>query len=169
MAIQLSPLVNMGVVVPDAEEAYRMLHRIFDARKIQESYADFLSSDQARMLHVGIGDVVLRFIEPIAEKGPWYSHLKQKGSGIHHLTYTVNDIDTAIETVTGSGRIDTLFTYDMDWEALIGSDYTNPKAKTIHVMDTMDKLGFHLEDGQAPADKGKGGTMNWLFTDFRKD
>jgi hypothetical protein len=37
------------------------------------------------------------------------------------------------------------------------------------MMDTMDTLGFHLEDGQAPADKGKGGTMNWLFTDFHKD
>ncbi|MEE8398632.1 MAG: VOC family protein, partial [Desulfobacterales bacterium] len=152
MAIQLSPLVNMGVIVRDAEEAYRMLHSIFDARKIQGPYADFLSGEQARILHVGIGDVVLRFIEPTSEESPWSSHMKQKGPGIHHLTYTVDNIDKAIETVTGQGGIDTLFTYDIDWETLIGSDYTNPGAKTIHVMDTMGSIGFHLALAESPGE-----------------
>lgn len=150
MTIQLSPLASMGVVVPDAEEAYRMLHSIFDAREIQESYAGFLSGKQAKVIHVGIGDVVLRYIEPMAKEGPWHTHLEQKGSGIHHLAYTVDDIDTAVETMTGEGSIDTLFTYDLDWEKLIGSDFTNPKAGTIHVMDTMDLIGFHLALSEVP-------------------
>ena len=140
----------MGVVVPDAEEAYRMLHSIFDAGKIREAYAEFLSGKQAKVVHVGIGDVVLRFIEPIIEEGPWYDHMKQKGSGIHHLSYRVDDIDAAIETVTGEGGIKTLFTYDVAWEDLIGSDYTNPKARTVYVMDTMDLIGFHLALSEVP-------------------
>jgi hypothetical protein len=152
MTIQLSPLVNMGVVVPDAEEAYRMLNSIFDARKIWESYADFLSGKQAKVIHVAIGDVVLRYIEPLIEEGPWYDHMEKKGSGIHHLSYRVDDIDGTIETLTGEGGIKTLFTYEVDWEKVIGSDYTNPKARTVYVMDTMDRVGFHLALSEVPGD-----------------
>ena len=152
MTIQLSPLINMGVVVPDAEEAYRMLNSIFDAREIRECYADFLSGKQAKVIHVGIGDVVLRFIEPLIEEGPWHDHRKQKGSGIHHLSYTVDDIDATLETLKGEGGIETLFTYDVDWGKLIGSDFTNPKAKTTHVMNTMDLIGFHLALSEVPGE-----------------
>ncbi len=150
MTIELSPLVSMGVVVPDAEEAYQLLHNIFGARKIQEPYAEFLSGEEAKILHVGIGDVVLRFIEPMAEEGFWYEHMEQKGPGIHHLAYTVDDIDAALESVTGEGGIDTLFSYDLEWEKLIQSDFTNPGAKTVQVMDTMGLIGFHLALAESP-------------------
>jgi len=134
----------MGVAVPNAEEAFRLLNSIFGARKVQEDFAKFLSGDQQKIVNVGIGDVVLQFAEASVEKGPIYEHLKEKGPGIHNLTYLVEDIDAALKTMKAEEGIEPLYSYDLDWESLIQSDYANPKAKTVYVMDTMSLIGFHL-------------------------
>ncbi|MHA1931595.1 MAG: VOC family protein [Promethearchaeota archaeon] len=144
MTIQLSPLVNMGVVVPDAEEAFRLLHFLFGAEKIQEELSNFLSGDTAKVIHVGIGDIVLQYIEPLAKEGIWYDQIQEKGSGIHHLTYTVDDIKATVKELEKKGGILPLSAIDIEWENLIQSDFTNPNATTIYIMNTMEKFGFHL-------------------------
>ena len=144
MTIELSPLVNIGVVVPNAEEAYRLLNSLFGAEKIQEKLSNFLSDETAKVIHVGIGDIVLQFIEPIATEGLWYNHMQEKGPGIHHLTYTVEDVKKAVKEMEKEGDILPISTIDLDWENLIQSDFTNPNAKTLYIMNTMEKIGFHL-------------------------
>lgn len=143
MTIKLSPLVNMGVVVPNAEEAYRLLHFLFGAEKIQEDLSKFLSGDAAKVIHVGIGDVVLQYIEPIAKEGIWHNQMQEKGSGIHHLTYTVDNIKTTVKEMEKEGIVP-LSTIDIEWENLIKSDFTNPNASKLYIMNTMEKIGFHL-------------------------
>jgi len=143
MTIELSPLVNMGVVVPNAEEAYRLLNSLFGAEKIQEELSQFLSSDTAKVIHVGIGDIVLQYIEPIAKEGIWYDQMQEKGSGIHHLTYTVDNIEEVVTELENEGIVP-LSTLDIDWENLIKSDFTNPNAGKLYIMNTMEKFGFHL-------------------------
>ena len=45
-----------------------------------------------------------------------------------------------------------------------------PDAVPFHMMDTIDKLGFHLENGQAPSEGVEsGGSTDRLFTDFKKE
>ena len=69
MTVKLSPLVNIGVIVPNAEEAYQLLFNLFGAQKIQEELTNFLNGDLAKVIHVGLGDVILQFIEPIVKEG----------------------------------------------------------------------------------------------------
>ncbi len=45
MTIQLSPLVHIECVVPDAEKAYQFLHDVFGAEKVQEEFAGFLDGE----------------------------------------------------------------------------------------------------------------------------
>jgi hypothetical protein len=149
MTIKLSPLVNMGVVVPNAEEAYRLLHSLFGAKKIQEELSKFFSGDTAKVIHVGIGDIVLQYIEPIAKEGIWYNQMQEKGSGIHHLTYTVDNIKTTVEELDNEGIVP-LSTIYIEWENLIKSDFTNPNASKLYIMDTMEKFGFHLALAEKP-------------------
>ena len=149
MTIQLSPLVNMGVVVPNAEEAYRLLHSLFGAEKIQEELSKFLSGDAAKVIHVGIGDIVLQYIEPITEEGIWYNQMQEKGSGIHHLTYTVDNIEIAVREMEKEGIVP-LSTIDVEWEDLIKSDFTNPNASKLYIMNTMEKFSFHLALTEKP-------------------
>ena len=152
MTIQLSPMTHMDAVVPDAQEAHRLLSNLFGARKIQQDRAAFFSSDQSKVTHIGIGDFVIQYLEPIAKEGPCYTQLATKGSGIHSLSFTVDDIDEAVRVLTEEEGIDTLYTYELDWEKLLQSDFTNPKAGTVYVMDTMALIGFHLSLSELPGE-----------------
>jgi hypothetical protein len=150
MAINLSRLVNIGVIVPDAEEAFRLLHNLFGALKIQEDLANLLNGDSVKVIHAGVGDLVLQFIEPLVKEGIWYSHLKTKGSGAHHLTFIVDNIEKQIEIMEKQGGIVPLSTVNIEWEKIYSSEKINQKAKTLYIMDTMDIIGFHLALSESP-------------------
>lgn len=148
MSIKLSRLMNIGVVVSDSEEAYRLLHNLFGAIKIQEDLADLLYGNSAKIIHVGIGDLVLQFIEPLAKEGIWFDHLQAKGPGVHHLTFNVANIKDAVKMM--EKEVDPLSTVEIDWDRLIPSDQVNEKANKLYIMDTMNLIGFHLALSENP-------------------
>ena len=38
----------------------------------------------------------------------------------------------------------------VEWEKVIPSKFLNPNANTVYMMDSMEKLGFHLELAEVP-------------------
>jgi catechol 2,3-dioxygenase-like lactoylglutathione lyase family enzyme len=149
MPVELSPLVHIEIVVPDAEAAYQFLHDALGAEKVQEEFAAFLDGDLARVIHVGLGDVVLQFIQPIAEGGSWYEQLRDKGPGVHNLTYVVDDMRATVKALADEG-VEPKFFFPLDWGAIIGPDNVKPDVQPVYMMDTMDKIGFHLELSETP-------------------
>jgi catechol 2,3-dioxygenase-like lactoylglutathione lyase family enzyme len=149
MTIGLSPLVHIEIVVRDAEAAYRFLHDVFGAKKIQEEFAGFLDGDFVRVIHVGLGDVVLQFIQPVVQEGSWYNQLKSKGPGVHNLTFVVEDIEQAVLRLEEE-NISTVLAFPLEWGELIGPENVKPDIKPVYMMNTMDKLGFHLELSESP-------------------
>lgn len=147
MTIKLSELAHIKVVVPNAEEAYQIFHNIFGAEKLKE---DFINS-YVKVVYVGIGDFILQYIEPIAEKGPWYNHLQTKGPGIHSLAYCVENVKESVGELEREGEIVPLLSMDEE-EGNFPSEFLNPKIKTQYIMNTMEKIGFHLELGEKPSD-----------------
>ena len=93
---------------------------------------------------------MLQFIEPLTKEGIWYTHLQSKGSGVHHLTFTVDKIKEKMEIMEKKGGILPLSTVNMEWEKLIPSDKINKEAKSLYIMDTMDIIGFHLALSESP-------------------
>ena len=154
MTIQLSNLVNMGSIVPDAEIAYQLLHNLFDAIKIQEKIANLSGGDAAKIIHVGVGDIVIQFIEPLSKEGIWFNHMEAKGPGIHHLTFYVDSIEETLEIMEKEGGITPLSTINIDLGKIFPSDQVNEKAKTIYIMNTMENIGFHLAFLENPTKKG---------------
>jgi len=152
MPISLSPLQYIGVVVPSAEKAFSYLQDTLGARKIHNDLSAFLSDAGTKVLHVGVGDTVLCYIEPQSDVGPWAEFMKRYGPGIHHLGYVVDDIDAAVAAITGDGGVDTLMALERDWAKLLGADFTNPRAKTEYVFDTLGLLGFHLALYERPGE-----------------
>jgi catechol 2,3-dioxygenase-like lactoylglutathione lyase family enzyme len=143
----------MGVIVPNAEDAYQLLHTLFDAQKIQENIADLLSGIAAKVIHVGVGDIVLQYIAPLTKEGIWYNHMANKGPGIHHLTYYVENIEETLDILEKVGGVTPLSTINIDLEKLYPSEYVNETAKTIYIMDTLGKIGFHLAFSEYPTKK----------------
>jgi len=103
MSVKVSPLVHIEIVVRDAEEAYRFLNKVFGAEKTQLGFANLLDSPVAHVVHVELGGAVLQFIEPKAEGNLWSDFLKEKGPGVHNLTFTVENMEEAVKALEAEG------------------------------------------------------------------
>ena len=149
MTIVLSELAHIKVTVRDAEKAYQILHNIFGAEKLKENVVNSF----IKIVYVGIGDFVLQFIEPIAENGPFYDQLQTKGPGVHSLAYCVENVKETVETLEKEGGIVPLYSWDReeeDYVKSIPSEFLNTHIKSRYMMNTMEKIGFHLEFGEKP-------------------
>ncbi len=150
MTVNFLSLFHIEITVPDAEKAYQILHNVFGAEKVQEEFAGFLDGEYNKVVHVGLGDVVLQFIEPVAEGSSWDIQLKTKGSGVHNLNFSVENAKEAAEEMEKLGGIKPLFTFDLPWDQWLPTDILKPGMTKVYMMDTMEKLGFHLELGENP-------------------
>jgi len=150
MVVNFLDLLHIEISVPDAEKAYQILHNVFGAEKVQEEFAGFLDGEYNKVIHVGLGDVVLQFIEPLAEGSSWDAQLKTKGPGVHNLTFGVESAEDTANEIERLGGIKPLFTFDLQWEKMVPSQILKPGVKKVFMMDAMDQLGFHLEFGDNP-------------------
>lgn len=154
MAVKFLDLIHIEITVPNVEEAYQILHNVFGAEKVQEEFAGFLDGEYNKVIHVGLGDVVLQFIEPLAEGSSWDAQLKTKGSGVHNLTFGVDSAEDTANEIEKLGGIKPLFTFDLEWGNMIPPQMLKPGVKKVFMMDSMEKLGFNLEFGDNPVKKG---------------
>lgn len=149
MTVQISPLVHIEIVVHDAERAYQFLHDAMGAEKVQEEFAAFLDGEMARVIHVGLGDVVLQFIQPLNQEGSWYEQLRDKGPGVHNLTFTAEDMNQVLDALRKEG-VEPLFSFPLDWASLVGPENVKPDPHPVYMINTMEKIGFHLEMTESP-------------------
>jgi catechol 2,3-dioxygenase-like lactoylglutathione lyase family enzyme len=150
MPVDVSPLIHIEMTVHDAEAAYQFLHDVFGAEKVEEEFAaSFLDGPGARVIHVGLGDVVLQFIEPRVEEGSWHEQLKRSGPGVHNLTFVVDDIREVVKALEAEGA-PVLFSFPLDWAELVGPQNVKPDAQPVHMVGSMEKIGFHLELAESP-------------------
>lgn len=83
------------------------LARVFEILGLTERTADEPDNVQrvtASFLHVAGGkDVHLELLEPIGEDSPITTFLRKSGGGLHHLCFTVDDIEEATKRLTAAG------------------------------------------------------------------
>ncbi len=154
MAVKVSPLVHIEIVVRDAEAAAAFLKRVFGAEKTQLGFASMLDSPAVHVVHVELGGVVLQFIEPRLEGTIFWDFLQEKGPGVHNLTFTVANMDEAIAALEKEGaRV--LLKFPLDWakmQSLLPEGVTlPPNPAPVHMVDTLEQVGFRLELGESPA------------------
>ena len=145
MTINLSKLAHIKVVVTNAEEAYQILQNIFGAKKLKEDFENSF----AKVIYVGLGDFVLQYIEPKEKNGPWYDQLKTKGPGVFSLAYAVENTKEVAKIFHDKEGIIPIISSDKDDDLYkeIPPEFLNQNIKTRYIMDTMEKIGFHLEFG----------------------
>jgi len=153
MPVKISPLVHIEIVVRDAEEAYRFLNRVFGAQKTQLEFAGFLDSPAAHVVHVELGGAVLQFIEPRVEGNLWSDFLKEKGPGVHNLTFVVDNMEEAVKALGNEGA-PVLLQFPLDWAELaksMGPDVSvRSDVPPVHMIGSEEKVGFRLELAESP-------------------
>ena len=153
MPVKVSPLVHIEIVVSDADEAYQFLNRVFGAQKTQLEFASFLDGPVAHVVHVELGGVVLQFIEPRVEGTLWSNFLKEKGPGVHNLTFLVDDVDEAVKALEREG-VPVLLKFPLDWTRL-GKFFSpgvtiRPDVPPVHMTGGEEKVGFRFELSESP-------------------
>ena len=106
--------VQIGVVVADVDQATHYLSEIFgigpfrvidwppEGREdIQKFYHSEPGDFAARMAFTEVGPVELELIQPVSGRSVWADFLREKGGGIHHIRFNVNEIESVQAYLAG--------------------------------------------------------------------
>ena len=100
MTIKLN---HIGLVVPEIKP-YLETFRLLGLEKGTAPVADPIQKVAASFLKAGKGqDVDIELLEPTDESSPIQNFLKERGAGLHHLCFEVDDIDAMTRELEGKG------------------------------------------------------------------
>lgn len=91
---------HIGIAVNDLDAAvtfYRDVYGVADWERIE------LPERHMAVAVCHIGDCMLELITPTSEKAAFARFLREKGEGVHHIAYEVDDVEQALRTVEGRG------------------------------------------------------------------
>jgi len=85
---------HIGVAVEDLDPAIKLYERSFEMELVHRETVES-QGVEAVLLDVGEGHIEL--LAPLGPDTPVGKFLAKKGPGIHHVAYSVEDIDKALE------------------------------------------------------------------------
>jgi methylmalonyl-CoA epimerase len=91
---------HIGVAVEDLDSAIKLYERSFEMELVHRETVES-QGVEAVLLDVGEGHIEL--LAPLGPDTPVGKFLAKKGPGIHHVAYSVEDIDTALEKAKAIG------------------------------------------------------------------
>ena len=106
-----SKLTQIGIVVKDMDATIKKLTSFgigpFEHRSIpadaEEWYRDKPLKASFRIAAANVGGVELEFIQPVEGESPHQAFLDEKGEGIQHLAFAVEDLEGDIEKLKKNG------------------------------------------------------------------
>lgn len=93
-------LNHIGIAVRSIED-----QRSFyaDALGAQFEHTEDVPSQKVRVAFFRVGDVRLELLEPTDPESPVAKFLEKRGEGLHHMAFTVEDIQTRIDELKEAG------------------------------------------------------------------
>lgn len=91
---------HIGVAVEDLDSAIKLYERSFEMELVHRETVES-QGVEAVLLDVGEGHVEL--LAPLGPETAVGKFLSKKGPGIHHVAYSVEDIDKALEKAKATG------------------------------------------------------------------
>lgn len=139
MSIRLSALSHISAIVDDAAAAGRLLGDVFDAPLLQRASSSSQQENATRIVHAGLGDVRLQFIQPGTVDGRLHRQLGEHGPQVHSLAFFVADL-VSVEAAFAQEGIAVLDRSDIDLQSATGL-----VEAPVCVFATMARLGFNIE------------------------
>lgn len=91
---------HIGVAVEDLDAAIKLYERGFEMELVHRETVES-QGVEAVLLDVGEGHVEL--LAPLGPDTPVGKFIAKKGPGIHHVAYSVDDIDATLEQAKAAG------------------------------------------------------------------
>ena len=93
-------LNHIGIAVESIESQRDYYEQVLGARF--EGFEE-IASQQLRVGFFRVGDIRVELMERLNSEGPIAKFLQQRGPGLHHVAYTVDDIQARIDELKASG------------------------------------------------------------------
>lgn len=81
----------------------------------------------------------------------------------YNMTFVVENMAETMKAIEDAGAED-LFSFPLDWSKLIGQNKVKPNVPPVHMVNTMDILGFHLELSEWPSTE----ELGFLHIDYKQ-
>lgn len=91
---------HVGIVVDNIDEMLNILSNMFGFKEI-ETFTD--SEQTFKSSLIAINDVAFELMEPIGSQNTIAKFLRERGSGLHHLSIEVDDIDRELKLLQKMG------------------------------------------------------------------
>jgi hypothetical protein len=156
VSVELKRAVQIGIVVKDLEQTTQLLSSVFgigpfrfiewpnrpDTKYTYKGHDEHIKIRQA---FVQVGALELEFIQPLeGDRNAYRQFLDEKGGGIHHVLFEVEDLEAVTGEVAKSGV-----------EVLQTGTGIRPGTRWA-LLDTLKSAGLYLELRHRPA--GSDGT-----------
>jgi methylmalonyl-CoA epimerase len=98
--VRVRGIHHLGVAVPDLDEAVDTYERLFGAELEHRAQVDDQGVEAAAVL-VGAGRVEL--LAPLGDDTPVGRFLANRGPGMHHVAYEVDDVQAELDRLSAAG------------------------------------------------------------------
>jgi len=114
-ALGFTHLVQIGAVVKDAQATMDRLSEVFgfgpwivhewpkDREKMKGSYRGQPGDFRFLMAFTQLGSVELELVQPLEGDNVYSDFLRDKGEGLHHIHFDLDEVDTALESLRDQG------------------------------------------------------------------
>lgn len=131
----LRRISHLGLAVKDLNAAIKLYEDVFGLEITHRWVAD---TDQMEAASFQIGDVEIELMQPLSPDSPVGRFLAQRGEGIHHIAYGVDDVQEALQRAEAAGleTIDKVPRSGSDGHTMIG--FIHPKS-TFGVLSELEQ------------------------------
>ncbi len=92
---------HIAIVVKDADEALKVYSEMFDFEVVEEMGGP---GGEFKAVLVRVGDITLEFLQPLTDEGSFAKFLKERGGGLHHVSFATNNIEHDLKTLKAQGK-----------------------------------------------------------------
>jgi len=100
--LRIHKVNHIAIAVQNLDEAIKVYEKLlgFGPKEIKE-----VPDQKVRVAMFDVGRVLIELLEPMSEDSPISKFVKEKGGGLHHIAFSVNNINEAIEKLSQEGFV----------------------------------------------------------------
>jgi len=92
---------HVAIVVADAGEALKTYSDMFGFEAVEELEGP---GGEFKAVLVAAGDIRLEFLQPLTPDSPYSRFLKERGGGLHHVSFATDDIGQELTMLKSKGK-----------------------------------------------------------------
>ncbi len=97
---EVKKIAHVAILVEDIDDALKFWR---DALGLELGHVEEVPSQGAAVAFLPLGDTEVELVQPLGEDSGLAKYLAQRGGGMHHLCFEVEDISAKLEELKAAG------------------------------------------------------------------